>query len=238
MASKTPADIRKMKKDELLAYAIEITAKFEALSMTLEDFGSRLDALEKKATEPILNDQPNIQNDETLAKIEKIERENINNAQYLRRRQIELWNLPGDITNKLDMKKDAAELLSLTGVPVSASDIDLCHKLKKEGQIILEFKNRDVRDRVIRARKNLKGKQPELSAKNCPKLSVVESVCFEYKRLDYVARQLKSRNLLASTWFFNRKLYIVDLDDTKAEIRHLNDLINKCGRNIVDEILS
>jgi len=230
MATKSAAEIRKLNKDKLLEYALELTENFKVIAQKCEDFGKRITALEASSTTPSTSPKQ-------LDRLVAAERDNLNNGQYLRRRQLEIWNLSSDSTDASDLKKEAAELLSLTGVAVAAADIDVCHKLKKEGKIIMEFRHRDQRDRVVRARKHLKNMKHELEKKKCPKISVVESMCPEYKRLDYICRQLKNRGKVENTWFFNRKLYIADAEGSKSLITHINDLTNKFDVNIVQEIL-
>ena len=169
--------------------------------------------------------------------MEKIERDITNNSQYLRRRQLELWNMPTEIADSRDQKKEVANILSLTGINVSPGDIDICHKLKKQGQLIIEMRNRDLRDRVLRARKNLKNKKSELLKKKCTRMSVVESMCPEYRRLDYICRKLKTKELIDNTWFFGRKLFIIDSNNSKIIVSHITDLVTKFGKQVIDDIL-
>ena len=232
------AQIKKLNKDKLLEYAIGITQGFVALHEKCEEFNSRLSKLEEAATsdsDAAGDSSPHAQ--QLQERVYNLERENLNNSQYLRRRQLEMWNLPTTITDASDLKKEAAELLSLTDVPVTAADLDVCHKLKKDGRLILEFRQRDLRDRIVRSRKALKHKHHELVRRNCARLSVVESMANEYKRLDFVCRMLKSREKVDKTWFYQRKLFIVDSEGTKSEIHHMNELVQKFGPDIVNEIL-
>ena len=228
------AEIKKLNKEKLLEYAIGLTQGFVALHQRCEDFSSRLAQLESAAESNADTSSPNPQ---LQQRVEALERENLNNSQYLRRRQIEIWNLPTASTDASDLKKEVAAILSLTDVPVTPGDLDVCHKLKKDGRVIMEFRHRDLRDRLIRARKNLKHKKSELARKNCPKMSVVESMAPEFKRLDFVCRQLKTRDKVDKTYFFNRKLYVCDSDGTKVTIGHMSDLVNKFGKDIIDDIL-
>ena len=232
MAPLSAAEIKKLNQKKLLEYALELTENFAALAQKCEDFGNRIAALESATP------SSSAANPKFLDRLVNAERDNLNNAQYLRRRQLEMWNLPPETTDASDLKKEAAALLSLTGVPVAATDIDVCHKLKKAGKIILEFRHRDQRDRVVRARKHLKNMKSELAKNKCPRMSVVESMCPEFRRLDYACRQLKSRNIIENTWFFNRKLSIVAADGTKSTITHISDLNGKFGDDVINDILN
>ena len=129
------AEIKKLNKDKLLEYAIGITDGFVALHQRCEDFNSHLALLESAAeSNAETSSSPDSQ---LLARVEELERDNLNNSQYLRRRQIEIWNLPTASTDASDLKKEVAALLSLTDVPVAPGDLDICHKLKKEGRVIM-----------------------------------------------------------------------------------------------------
>ena len=206
---KSPGEIKMLKKDDLLSYALEITKNFNELRLKCENFEARIASLESSSKSPTTL-SPNL-----TERMEKIERDITNNSQYLRRRQLELWNMPTEIADSRDQKKEVANILSLTGINVSPGDIDICHKLKKQGQLIIEMRNRDLRDRVLRARKNLKNKKSELLKKKCTRMSVVESMCPEYRRLDYICRKLKTKELIDNTWFFGRKLFIIDSNNSK-----------------------
>ena len=237
MATAAPlsmAEIKKLNKDKLLEYALGITQGFLALHEKCEEFNTRLAKLEEASNSPE-NSPPMHQ--KLQARVEDMERENLNNSQYLRRRQLEIWNLPTSITDASDLKKEVAQLLALTEVPITAADLDVCHKLKKDGRVIIEFHKRDLRDRLVRARKVLKHKHPDLVKKNCPKLSILESMANEYKRLDFICRQLKIREKIDKTWFYQRKLFIVDIEGNKRVISHMQDLAKGFGSDIIDEIL-
>ena len=228
---KSPGEIKKLKKDDLLSYALEITKNFNELRLKCENFEARIASLESSSKSPTTL-SPNL-----TERMEKIERDITNNSQYLRRRQLELWNMPTEIADSRDQKKEVANILSLTGINVSPGDIDICHKLKKQGQLIIEMRNRDLRDRVLRARKNLKNKKSELLKKKCTRMSVVESMCPEYRRLDYICRKLKTKELIDNTWFFGRKLFIIDSNNSKIIVSHITDLETKFGKQVIDDIL-
>ena len=235
MTLKYKAEIAALNKPRAIEYALQLTDSYEELQNT---FADRLERIEteiatSRNTNKLLNDEIKKLNQRIIA----CEHTNINSAQYLRRRQIELWNLPTSITEAQDLKNEAAKLLSHTGVVVTAGDIDVCHKLKANGRIIMELRDRDKRDRVIRARKTLKNKKSELAAATCPKMSVVESICPEYKRMDYVCRRLLKDNKIEKTWFFNRKLNIVSEGGDKKVITHLDDLYKLFSHQIIDDYL-
>ena len=101
------------------------------------------------------------------------------------------------------------------------------------GQIIIEFGRRDLQTNILKARKNFKNEKVELGKLECPKLSVVKSMCHEYKRLDYACRMLVKSNDLEKTFFFNRKLHVVKNGEHQL-ITHLADLYDMFGPGKID----
>jgi len=175
----------------------------------------------------------------------ELEKQVIDQNQYDRNRQIELWNLPPELIKDKSqeaLKREAATLLSLTqptDAPVLPSQIDVVHKLKKEGNIIVELTSRTLQAKVLKGRKTLKEKtkQDTLKAKKCGKLSVVESLCQEYKKLDYACRMISKKNQDTRSFFFNRKLFLVrsvEGQDKFHRISHISDLYALYGDTLVD----
>ena len=167
-----------------------------------------------------------------------LEREALNHAQYLRRRQIELWNLPDEIykeDNEQKLKEHCAEILSFTDVEVQPKDIDVAHALKKDGRIIMELGRRDLHFKILKARKNLKNKKTDLVRKKVPKVSVVESMAYEYRRLDYISRQLVKQKKMDKCFFFNRKLHVEKNGEHKL-ISHIMDLYNMYTFEVINAI--
>ena len=59
--------------------------------------------------------------------------------------------LPRDIS----LKAYVADVLSLTGTDINADDIDKCHPLGSNGDVIMSFSRREKRDAVLKGTKNL-----------------------------------------------------------------------------------
>ena len=130
-------------------------------------------------------------------------------------------------------------MLSLTGCKIEEKDLDKCHRLKKNnGTVIVEFNNRSKRDPVIFGRKALKDKKDELKRLKMEQVIIAESLCVEYKHLDFLCRKLKKKNLIADTWFFMGSLMYVKGpgDDTKHEVKHINDLYATFGKEVIDSL--
>lgn len=245
--AKTKEEIDKIKtKNDAIQYAHDITQKYNALfdeqNITLkryDEINNRLGKLEQliKADQDenkmLCREVSRLNN-----RVVSLEREVLNRDQYARRRQLELWNLPETITNEKNneqLKTKVATILSITGTEVKADDIDVVHPMKKEGRIIMELNRRTLRHNILTSRKKLKEKQTELAEKKCPKLSIVESMAFEFKRLDYVCRQLFKQKMLEKCFFFNGKLH-VEVNGSHKLITHILDIIQLVGIDAVDAI--
>ena len=234
--------LKKLSKDDLIKYAINvsnISSQVDVLTVKFDDLAARLERSESDvAILKNVNTRLLTKIDVLESKMIAIEKVNVNNSQYLRNRQIEVKKVPTDIT-PVDLKIKMAELLSLTGVNVQMTDIDKCHRLSNQNNVIMEFRTRETRDSVLRGRKNLKDKDTELEDMNLKESMILESLCPEYATMDFVCRKLKKRHHISQTWFFNGKLWVkvLDLDD-KVNIAHINDLYSMFGPTIIDECLA
>ena len=232
---KSSTEIGKLKRDEAISYALQLTSAFSDMHTNIV---TRLESLESLLTKSNLENarltsEVKRQNDRIL----QLERQANNDGQYLRKRQIELWNLPDETINAHDLKAQAATLLSLTGVPVAENDIDVAHRMKKSGQIIVELKSATHQFDILKNRKELKHKKTELSNNHCPKLSIVESMSYEYKRLDYICRKLVKDSKLEKSFFFNRKLHVVHEGAHKL-IGHTVDLVGLFSEEVINGIIA
>ena len=223
---KSTTEINGLNKKDAVAYSHEITNAYNDLK---KNFETKILNMEKILTRELQR---------TNNRVVTLEREALNHAQYLRRRQIELWNLPDEIYKEDDdkkLKEHCAEILSFTDVEVKPADIDVVHALKKEGRLIMELGRRDLHFKILKARKNLKNKKKELGNKKVPKVSVVESMAYEFRRLDYISRQLVKQKKMDKSFFFNRKLH-VEVDGEHKLITHIVDLYQMFTFEVINEI--
>ena len=143
-------------------------------------------------------------------------------SQYTLNRQFEFHRVPTSIADE-ELSEKVCQFMSLTGVDVQPSNLDKCHRLKKESSVVVEFKVREQRDPVLFARKNLKNKKREMEGLGLKDVIMTESLCFGYKKLDFLCRKLKSNDKASDTSFFNGKLFLL-LGTEKKQISHINDL--------------
>ena len=165
------------------------------------------------------------------------ERAELSNAQYLRRRQLEISSVPLDISQE-NMTEAVCKVLSLTGEATTPADIDVCHRLQNKSSVIMEFRDRSKRNAIIRGRKRLKDMNDELSNLGFKKSFILESMSKEHRRLDYICRSLKKCRELHETWFYNGRLFVIIEDGGDRElIGHIDDLYSLFGRERVDGLL-
>ena len=127
----------------------------------------------------------------------------------------------------------AASLMSLTNTQVAAADLDKCHRLQNESTVIVEFKTRTMRDSVVRGRKLLKNKTVAIEELGLSRSFINESLCPEYRKLDFVCRKLKKNDIIADTWFFNGRLFVVDKTGKKWFVSHMNDALKFASKEVI-----
>ena len=174
--------------------------------------------------------------DQLRTRLTTNEKDHYQLAQYARKYQLELGTHNKSLKDSAELTNTVATLLSKTGVDVKAADIDVCHIVgkKENGRAIIEFKNRDIRYRLIKNRKQLKG----VEVPGHGKLYINESLCPQYKQLDFICRTLRGDGDIHNTWFYNGRLWVVkDEGDDKKPIGHIQDLYALLGAEKVDKTL-
>ncbi len=210
--------LEQMTRDELLSYSINMNTLCEKL-LTIE---KRINVLESdKLVQSNVNNLLKQRADNLESRLVTLEKLNTNSAQYIRNRQLEVNNVPAEIDNQ-DLKSVMAKYLSLTGVPVTIDDLDKCHRLKKESVVIMELTSRTLRDSLLKGRTKLKDKGEALTELGLNKSFTNESMCPEFRKLDFVCRKLKKDGIVEETWFFNGRLHVVCADGKKSLIQHMN----------------
>ena len=83
------------------------------------------------------------------------------NAQYYRRESVEVDPVPQSISDE-ELEQNICKALSLTGHEVKPDGLQACHRLKKKKSVIVKFKCRKLKWRVVVSRKNLRNKSEDL----------------------------------------------------------------------------
>ena len=112
---------------------------------------------------------------------------------------VEINPVPEDIQD-MQLEESICQALSLTGTPVSAGDLEACHRMRRRDRVIVKFSSRKKRNDVIFKKKSLNGKSDELKnlGFTSAKLFISDLMCYENHQVFYECRQLKKRGLLHS----------------------------------------
>ena len=122
-------------------------------------------------------------NDLLIERKTQLERSNLNNAQYTRRETLEINPMPSDIADEV-LEQSVCYELSLTGILVESDDLQGCHCMRKKDRVIIKFKCRKQKHRVLLNHKTLENKSLDLAQlKFSGKLFVNESMCHENHQL-------------------------------------------------------
>ena len=231
--------LMKFSKDEIVEYHMRSSNLANTIAELSKTLRTVSDRLTKAESELSLSRNANVHLQDHCERLERrvieVEKTSTNNSQYLRRRQIEVRNYKANLSNDDQLKDKIAAVLSLTGTPIKATDLDKCHLLKNKA-VIMEFKERELRDAVLRGRKNLKNKSDALADLQMDRVMITESLCREYAKMDYVCRMLKKNGRVKQTWFWNGRLHVGFDDNTQNEIRHSADLYGLFGNTVIDAI--
>ena len=178
-------------------------------------------------------------NDLLLERITQLERNNLNNAQYNRRETLEINPVPSDIADDV-LEQSVCQALSLTGISVEPDNLQACHRMRKKDCIIIKFKCRKQKHRVLLNRKTLQNKSLDLTQlKFSGKLFVNESMCHENHQLAYKCRQLKSARKIHSTWFYKSTFHIKLVENGPIhKIFHPTDIEKVFGVHSLDEYIN
>ena len=246
------ASLMKLSKEQIANYAVKISdvkssmkdlrdtfhETFKSLTTKIEETECRLQQTEgelavvAKANELLTKDLVQLRQ-----RVIANERVIIRNAQYLSNAQIVLKNMPKELPPHTNIKTYIADVLSLTGTTVKEVDLDKCHPLGKNGDVITSFVRRDKRDNVLMGRKFLKNKMQELNNLGAKKIMILEHLSRDYAKMDFVCRSLKREGIIEETWFFNGRLFIKpSKDHAKKQICHMEDLYEQYGREHIDNL--
>ena len=232
----TRAQVDNLSREELIEELLkfsDITDKLNGLNNRFEDFIKKYDELH---SELLISKNCNSL---LLKRITNLERNALNNAQYVRRETIEINPIPQSIPNT-DLENKVCQALSLTGTTVTPDDLQACHRMKNKEKVIVKFKDRKQRNKVIFSCKELKSKGEQLqNLQFGPSLSINDSMCFENQSLFYKCHKLKNVGKLFSFWFFNNTLNVKLIENGPiTKIFHTSDLENLLQINSSEELLN
>ena len=233
---RTRSQLENLSKEELIEELItvdDITSKISDLTNRFDDFLRRF--------EVVSSDLAITRNCNRLLtkRVVQLEKNAVTNAQYHRRESVEVNPIPPSISDE-ELELNIYEALSLTGNEVKPNDLQACHRLKKKESVIVKFKCRKLKQKVLVNRKNLQNKSEDLrQLKFSGKLFISESMCHENHQLAYKCRQLKNAGKIHSTWFWNNAVNVKLRERSKpVKIFYIIDIEKLLGIENLDGFIS
>ena len=112
--------------------------------------------------------------------------------------------------------------------------------MKKKESVIVKFKCRKLKRRVLVNRKNLRNKSEDRrKLKFSSKLFISESMCHENHQLAYKCRQVKNAWKIHSTWFWNNAVHVkLSERSNPVKIFHIIDIEKLFGIDNLDDFIS
>ena len=204
----TRSQLENLSKDELIDEALSLENFKNDINVKFSELNDRFNDFETKYEMVNCNLSIARRCNDLLERITQLERNNLNNAQYNRRETLEINPVPSDIADDV-LEQSVCQALSLTGTSVEPDDLQACHRMRKKDRVIIKFKCRKQKHRVLLNRKTLQNKSLDLTQlKFSGKLFVNESMCHENHQLACKCCQLKSVHIVHLAWFYNSTLHI------------------------------
>ena len=233
---RTRSQLENLSKEELIEELItvdDITSKISDLTNRFDDFLRRF--------EVVSSDLAITRNCNRLLteRVFQLERNAVTNDQYHRRELVEGNPIPPSVSDE-ELELNICEALSLTGHEVKPNELQACHRLKKKESVIVKFKCRKLKQKVLVNRKNLRNKSEDLrQLKFSGKLFISESMCHENHQLAYKCRQLKNAGKIHSTWFWNNAVNVkLSERSNPVKIFHIIDIEKLLGIDNLDDFIS
>ena len=233
---RTRSKLENFWKEELIEELIivdDITSKISDLTNRFDDFLRRF--------EVVSSDLAITRNCNRLLtkRVVQLENNAVTNAQYHRRESVEVNPIPPSISDE-ELELNICEALSLTGNEVKPNGLQACHRLKEKESVIVKFKCRKLKQKVLVNRKNLRNKSEDLrQLKFSGKLFISESMCHENHQLAYKCRQLKNAGKIHSTWFWNNTVNVkLSERSNPVKIFHIIDIEKLLGIDNLDDFIS
>ena len=151
---RTRSQLENLSKEELIEELItvnDITSKISDLTNRFDDFLRRFEVVSSELA--IARNCNRL----LTERVVQLERNAVTNAQYHRRESVEVNPVPPSISNE-EPELNICQALSLTGHEVKLDDLQACHRLKKKESVIVKFKCRKLKQKVLINRKNLRNK--------------------------------------------------------------------------------
>ena len=147
-----------LSKEELIEELItvdDITSKISDLTNRFDDFLRRFEVVSSGLA--ITRNCNRL----ITERVVQLERNAVTNAQDHRRESVEVTPVLPSISDE-ELELNICEALSLTGHEIKPNDLQACHRLKKKELVIVKFKCRKLKQKVLVNWKNLQNKSEDL----------------------------------------------------------------------------
>ena len=233
---RTRSQLENLSKEELFEELItvdDITSKISHLTNRFDDFLRRF--------EVVSSDLAITRNCNRLLtkRVFQLESNAVTKSQYHWWESVEVNPLPKWISDE-QFEPNICKALSLIGHEVKPNDLQACHRLKKKEWLIVKFKFRKIKQKVLVNRKNLRNKSEDLrQLKFSGKLFILENMCHENHQLAYKFRQLKIAEKIHPTWFWNNAVNVkLSERSNPVKIFHIIDIEKLLGIDNLDDLIS
>ena len=218
----TRRKLNELSKEEL----IEKLFSFDNLSEKINDLTKKMDDFAKKFDRVFSELQISKPCNSLLRKrIIDLERSFLDNSQYLRGEMTEISPVSLEVSND-ELEGLVCKVLSLLGNKVSHDDLEACHRLKKKENVIIKFKSKKLKNKIINNTKIMKNKSKDLNeVKLSNNLFISESMCAGNHSLVFKCRKLKKARNIFNTWFFNNAINVqLNQNGEIHKVFHTEDL--------------
>ena len=231
------SQLENLSKEELIEKLIivdDIISKISDLTNRFDDFLRRF--------EVVSSDLAITRNCNRLLtkRVVQLESNAVTNAQYHRRESVEVNPITPSISDD-ELELNICEALSLTGHEVKPNDLEACHRLKKKELVVVKFKCRKLKQKVLVKWKNLRNKSEDLRQLTFSgKIFISESMFHdENHQLACKCRQLKNAGKIHSPWFWNNAVNVkLSERSSPVKIFHIIDIEKLSGIDNLDDFIS
>ena len=125
------SQLENLSKDELIDKVLSLENSNNDINVKFSELNDRFNDFEAKYE--MVNSNLLITrrcNDLLVERITQLERNNLNNAQYTRKKILEINPVPSDIADDV-LEQSVCQALSLTGISVETDDLQVCHRIRR-----------------------------------------------------------------------------------------------------------
>ena len=223
MAAVTKESLNKLNKPDLVALVVNLQSKMDSVNSDLvAELRKKREGFDQMKSDLSFTKKVNTLLSERLQTIEKQYWEN---AQYSRRECLEISGMPSSVSDN-DLEDVVCKAITKVGVEVSDKDIEDCHRVGKRGTTIVKFCKRKISKQVLNVRKDLtKLSMEDLQLTGQGKLCINQSLYPYYRVLWSKSKSLHRMGKIFSYYVSNGTVTIKTQETSQPlSIMHTSDL--------------